>query len=121
MAVPPGLTRDDVFLTLDFHTGTDAKFTLRDRAGKKLATLTGNDKAGAIYTATTQTERGTLPTFYEVVVINGVTEVLKCIPYQDGANMVQNGHIVALFNVIDDPATKKAVLAARNVRSGRKQ
>ena len=99
-----------MFLTLDFYN--NAKLTLRDKKGKKLATVAGKVKGNVIYlTNTHQKKPDPGDPGYEVIVINGVTEVLKCIPYRDGANMVQNGHIVALFEVVDDPVIRRVVLA----------
>jgi hypothetical protein len=112
MAIPPGLTRDDVFVTLDFYTPGPAKLTMRDKKGKKLARMNGEVKAGVIFLKSPYNwgDPG-----YEIIAINGVTEIMECIPYRDNANMVQNGHIVALFNVIDDLALRKQVLAAAGV------
>ena len=110
LAIPPGLTRDDVFVTLDFYTLGQAKFTLRDKNGKKLTTVTGKTKGDPINLGPYPPGPG-----YEIVVINGVTEIMECIPYRDNANMVQNGHIVALFNVVDNPALRKELLARRGL------
>jgi hypothetical protein len=112
MATPSGFTRDDVSVTLDFYTPGPAEFTLRDKNGRKLATVTGEVKGDPIYL---KTPPDPLTPAYEIVVINGVTEILECIPYRDNANMVQNGRIVALFKVVDDPALKKELLAGRGV------
>ena len=99
VTIPPGLTRADVSVTLDFMGIKQARFTLRDKNGKKLATVTGEAKGDPVYLTTTP--RGT-GTGYQLVVINGVTEIMECIPYREHANMVQNGRIVALFYVVDD-------------------
>ena len=112
MAIPSGFTRDDVTVTLDFYTPGPAKFTLRDKNGKKLATVTGEVKGDPIYLKTPPDQ---IPPAYEIVVIDGVTEVMECIPYRDNANMVQNGRIVALFKVVDDPALRKELLASRGM------
>jgi hypothetical protein len=108
MTVPPGLTRADVSVTLDFYTLGQAKFTLRDKNGKKLITVTGKTTGNPIDLA--PSDRA-----YQLVVINGVTEIMQCIPYRDNANMVQNGRIVALFYVIDNPALLNKLLAGRGV------
>ena len=110
MAIPPGLTRADVSVTLDFIDISRAKFTLRDKNGKKLATVIGKTKGNPIDLGPDPRGPG-----YQLVVINGVTEIMECIPYRDNANMVQNGHIVALFNVVDDPALRKELLARRGL------
>ena len=110
MAIPPGLTRADVFVTLDYIGISGAKFTMRDKKGKKLATVNGKTKGDPI-------DLGPYPPGpgYQLVVINGVTEIIEDIPYRDNANMVQNGHIVALFNVVDNPALRKELLARRGL------
>ena len=112
LATPSGFTRSDVSVTLDFYTPGPAKFTLRDKSGKKLATVTGEVKGEPIYL---KTPPDPLTPAYEIVVINGVAEIMECIPYRENANMVQNGRIVALFKVIDDPSLKKELLAGRGV------
>src|ERR1035441_6184889 len=48
MAIPPGLTRADVFVTLDYIGISGAKFTMRDKKGKKLATVNGKTKGDPI-------------------------------------------------------------------------
>jgi hypothetical protein len=77
MALPPGLTRKDVSVTLNLYAevrGPDAKFILRDRKGKKLAEVKG--KLGHHPFARIE---------------------LK--PYREHENMEQNGRAVALFYV----------------------
>jgi hypothetical protein len=116
MAIPPGLTRADVTVTLDFYTLGQARFTLRDKTGKKRTTVTGKTKGNPIYLKATP--KGPDPTVpgYELVVINGVTEIMKCRPYREHENMVQNGRIVALFYVIDDPAIREELLGEGGVQ-----
>jgi len=116
VTIPSGVTRADVTVTLDFYTGGLANFTVRDRTGKKLTTVVGRTKGNPIYLKTTP--KGPDPTSpsYELVVINGVTEILECRPYEANENMEQNGEIVALFYVIDDPAIRKEFLAGSGVQ-----
>jgi hypothetical protein len=116
VTIPPGLTRADVTVTLDFYTLGQAKFTLRDKTGKKLTTVTGKTKGNPIYLKTTPKGPDPTGSAYELVVINGLTEIMECRPYREHENMVQNGRIVALFYVIDDPAIKEEVLAGRGVQ-----
>jgi hypothetical protein len=112
LATPFGVTRKDVSVTLDFYTPGPAQLTLRDKNGKKLASVTGEVKGDPIYL---KTPPDPLTPAYEIIVINGVTEIMECIPYRDGANMTRNGRIVALFKVVDDPALKKELLAGRGL------
>jgi hypothetical protein len=109
IAIPPGLTRPDVSVTLDYHTGPKAKFTVQDRNGKKVATATGR---------TYYSTPGSRPAYpdYDVIITNGITEVVKLRPYKEHDNMVQNGRIVALFYVIDDPVIKNEVLASKGMQ-----
>jgi hypothetical protein len=113
VTIPPGLTRADVIITLDFYTLGQAKFTVRNKAGKKLTTSTGKTAGNPIDLKTTPPGADPRIEGYELVVIDGVTEIIGCRPYRDHENMVQNGRIVALFYVMDDPAIREAVLAAR--------
>lgn len=101
LATPPGVTRKDVSVTLDFYTPGPAKLTLRDNNGRKLASVTGEVKGDPVYL---KTPPDPLTPAYEIIVINGVTEIMECIPFRDGANMMRNGKIVALFKVVDDTA-----------------
>ena len=112
LATPSGITRKDVSVTLDFYTPGPAQLTLRDKSGKKLASVTGEVIGAPIYL---ETSSDPLTPAYEIIVINGVTEIMECIPYRDGANMMKNGKPVALFKVVDDPALKKKLLAGRGL------
>jgi hypothetical protein len=116
IALPTGLNRADVSVTLDFYTMGLAKFTLRDKTGKKLATVTGKTKGDPIYLKSSP--QGPDPTGpgYELVVINGVTEIMECRPYREHENMEQNGRIVALFNVIDEPSIREQILSRQGVQ-----
>src|SRR5665213_1782254 len=49
MAVPPGLTRADVSVTVDYYTLPRVRFTLRDKNGKKLTTVSGKIKSNVLY------------------------------------------------------------------------
>jgi hypothetical protein len=113
--MPAGLTRRDVTVRLDFYTWGLANFTVRDKTGKKLATVAGRTNGNPIYLKATPKGPDLSPG-YELVVINGVTEILECRPYEANKNMEQNGEIVALFYVIDDPAIRKKLLAGSGVQ-----
>jgi hypothetical protein len=111
VTIPPGLTRTDVSVTLDYIGISQAKFTLRDKNGKKLATVTGKTKGNPVRLNTTPQGPDPRSRSYQLVIINGVTEIIEDRPYREHENMVQNGRIVALFYVIDDPAVRKELLA----------
>lgn len=113
VTIPPGLTRSDVTVTLDYITGTRANFTIRDRTGKKLARVSGKTKGGPVSLKTIPLGYDPRIEGYQLVVINGVTEIIGDRPYREHEGMVQNGRIVALFYVIDDPAFSREILAGR--------
>jgi hypothetical protein len=97
IALPPGLTRKDVSVTLNFYAplrGPDAKFILKDKKGKKLAEVRGK----AIEKISMNCQ---------IVTEKRVTEMIRLKPYRENENMEQNGRAVALFYVIDDPAAKR--------------
>jgi hypothetical protein len=118
VTIPPGRTRSDVTVTMDFIGMSEAKFTMRNNAGKKLATVHGKAKGNAIYLKTTTHRPDPHGTGYQLVVINGITEIVECRPSEAHENMEKNGRIVApaLFYVIDDPAVKQEVLATTGVQ-----
>ena len=112
MAIPSGFTRDDVSVNLDLYTLGSAEFTLRDKKGKTLATVTGKVQGDPVQLKT-QPDPST--PCYGIVVINGATEIMECIPYRGDAGMEQNGRLISLFKVVDDPALRNQVLANRGV------
>ncbi len=79
--------------------GPDAKFVLTDRKGKELAEVKGKMK------------ELTPSKYYLIVTEKGITEIITLKPYKEDENMEQNGIPVARFNVIDDPAIRKELLA----------
>ena len=90
---PPGLTRTDVSVTLNYYTtplGDDMKFILKDKKGKKLAKIKG--KAKCLYPLSGYPA-------YEVVVVNGITEI------------IEHRKMEPTFYVTDDPAVRKELLA----------
>jgi hypothetical protein len=99
--LPPGLTRKDVSVDMNTYTvlrGPDVKFIVRDRKGKKLAKVKGNSRP--------------YPDD-NIVVINGITEVLALVPCGPHQGYVQDGHIVALFYVVDEPRERNEILTDR--------
>src|SRR5438874_65778 len=68
LALPPGLAREDISVKLNFYAplrGPDAKFILTYRNGRKLAQASG---------------RSTLLRGFEVVAVNGTTEIVELNP-----------------------------------------
>jgi len=87
--LPPGLTRKDVSVTLNYYTvlrGSDAKFIWTDRKWKKLGEVKGHSRP--------------YPND-ETIDFNGITEELALVPCTRLQCYVQDGHAVALFYVID--------------------
>jgi hypothetical protein len=90
---PPGLTRTDVSVTLNHYTtlGDDAKVILKDKKGKKLAEIRGKMKC--LYPLSSYPN-------YEVVVVNGITEI------------IEHRKMEPIFYVSDDPAIRNEVLSS---------
>lgn len=94
LALPPGLTRQDVSVKLTFHTtlrGPDAKFVLTDKKGRKLASVSGQSRY----------LRG-----LEIIGIGGATEILT---FTGGAT-IDHKLVEPTFAFIDDPARRKEIL-----------
>lgn len=112
VSIPPGLTRADVTVTLDYIGISQARFTLRDKNGKRLTRAYGKTRGNPIYLRAKLNGPDTTGTGYQIVAINGVTEIVGHSTYREHENMVQNGQRGSLFYVVDDPAVKRQVLAA---------
>ena len=97
LALPPGLTRSDVSVTMSYYvkaSGRSATFILRDKKQQILARVNGK-------------ERGLEPLHlknspsypaYEIVVANGITEI------------VEHRRPEPIFYVTDDPDVRKELL-----------
>ena len=99
--LPLGLTRKDVSVDMNTYAtlrGPDVKFIVRDRKGKKLAVVKGNSRP--------------YPND-NIVVIKGMTEVLALASCMGHECYVQDGHIVALFYVVDTPVERNENLTGR--------
>lgn len=103
ITLPPGLTRTEVTVTLNYYTkpgGNDAKFILKDRKGKKLAEVRGqvkNSEPLRLKNPPPGFDSG-YPT-YEVIVAHGITEI------------VEHRRMEPIFYVTDDPAVREQLLA----------
>lgn len=82
--VPPGLGRSDVNVLMTYYVslfGTErrtARFELRDNAGRQLAQVEGKERGTHPFALEPIPPAGPLPyPLYEVVTINGVTEVIE--------------------------------------------
>jgi hypothetical protein len=99
MVLPPGLTREDVTVTMNYYTPPRARFILKDRKGKKLAQVTGKLKNQAPWSESYP--------HYKAVVVNGTTEI------------IEHRKMEPIFYVNDDPAVRERVLS-RTSKHGRK-
>jgi len=104
IAIPPGLTRADVSVTLDYIGISRATFTVRDKTGKKLTTVTGKTKGDPRYLRTTPQSPAPRYPVYVLIVINGVTEIME---------HRQPGDIIY---ITDDPAIREELLSGRGVK-----
>lgn len=104
IALPPGLTRTDVSVTLNYYTptplGNDAKFILKDRNGKKLAVINGKVRNLYPLELVNPPQGFDLgyPS-YEVVDVNGTVEVME------------HRKMEPIFYVLDEPAVRQEILA----------
>jgi hypothetical protein len=98
ITIPPGLTRADVSVTVNLYSvpWSYEKFISRDRKGKKLGEVVGKPKHPSY-----------LPSYDEIVDVNGLSEIIAFKPYSEHENMIQNGIPVALFYVIDDSCARE--------------
>jgi hypothetical protein len=96
--LPLGLTRKDVSVEMNTYSGLNVKFIVRDQKGKKLAEVKGKSRP--------------YPDD-NIVVINGITEVLALVPCGPHQGYVQGGHVVALFYVVDEPRERNEILTDR--------
>jgi hypothetical protein len=85
---------------LDYIGISRATFTLRDKTGKKLTTVTGKTKGDPIYLRTTPQAPAPRYPVYELIVINGVTEIME---------HRRPGDIIY---VTDDPVIREELLGA---------
>lgn len=93
--LPPGLTRRDVSVTLNYYTWGPAKFILKDWKGKKLAEVSGKEQSS--HPLHLISSRRYYP-LYEVVVANGLTEI------------IEHRKLEPIFYINDDPAVGEELL-----------
>jgi hypothetical protein len=94
VAVPSGLNRADVSVTLNYYGtyGNNAKFIIKDLAGKTLASVDGK--------IICHTEPSNYPS-YELVAANGTSEV------------IEHRQAGPVFYFNDDPAVKQKLLSCK--------
>ena len=71
VSLPPGLTRDDVSLTMDYYSvlwGYDTDFILKDANGKILAKMVGNVRCSTPIQ---------LYPVYRTIAVNGTTDIIE--------------------------------------------
>jgi hypothetical protein len=93
ISLPPGVTRDDVSLTMDYYSvlwGYDTEFILKDANGKRLAKMVGNVRCSTPIQ---------LYPVYRTITVNGTTDIIE---------HKEKGPI---FEVTDDSAARKQIVA----------
>jgi len=100
---PPGLTRADVSVTMNYYTkipiGRDVKFIEKDKNGKVLKKVSGKTRGLhplRIHNVPEGSE--SLYSSYEVITVKGTTEI------------IEHKKMEPIFYVNDDPAVKKELL-----------
>jgi hypothetical protein len=92
VTIPPGLTRADVSVTMNYYSMPivdDAQFILKDRKGKVLAKVSGKTKD-------LRPERSPLAyPAYVAITVNGVTDI------------IEHRRMEPIFYVTDDPVVWK--------------
>jgi hypothetical protein len=93
ISLPPGLTRNDVSLEMDYYSvlwGPDTYFILKDARGKRLAKVVGKMKCSTPIQ---------LYPVYRTIAVNDVTEI------------IEHKEKGSIFYVTDDPAAQKRIEA----------
>jgi hypothetical protein len=102
ITLPPGLTRDDVSITMSLYDslwGSDVKFILQDKKGRTLTKVYGTEKGrGTLYLK--HPPQGFPPgsPAYEVITVNGITDI------------VEHRKMEPIFYITDDPAVWKELV-----------
>ena len=97
VALPPGLTRADVLLTMSYYImpwGRSARFILQDKHGQVLAREDGKLRCREPFQLKTQESSKGYPA-YEPITINGITEI------------IEHRKMEPIFYVTDNPAVWK--------------
>jgi hypothetical protein len=90
ITLPPGLTREDVFVIFELHTNGDADFLLTNKKWKKLALVKVKLK-GYKYPSR----------YYHIVSENNIKETITLEPKNE------HGYMELFFYVMDDPIVEK--------------
>jgi hypothetical protein len=99
ITLPPGMTRADVSLTMNYHVwpwGRSATFILRRAKGKTLEEISGKVRGGGP-NQLKESRPGSPAGYplYEVITVNGMTEI------------IEHRKMEPTFYVMDDPAVRK--------------
>ncbi len=105
ISIPPGLTRKDVSVTMNYYVGLfgrTAEFIEKDKNGRILSKTSGNLK-GLCPLHLKNPPPGSEPHYpmYEVITLDGITEV------------IEHKKMEPLFYVNDEPNVRKELLAER--------
>lgn len=100
---PPGLTRADVSITMNYYVkpwGRSATFILRDKKEQILAKVNGKERGlEPLHLMNSPNGTGFGYPAYEVITVNGITEI------------IEHRKAEPIFYVTDDPAVRKELLS----------
>jgi len=101
ITIPPGLTRADVTVTMDYYSmpwpGNDAKFTLKDRSGENLAKLSGKTTDLCPFMPDPSQRSRFVHPAYVAITVNGITDI------------IEHRRMEPIFYVSDDPLIWKVL------------
>jgi hypothetical protein len=93
LALPSGLTRADVSVTMNYYStlgGDDTKVILKDRSGKTLTEISGKERC--------QYPKSGYPA-YDLIEANGIAEI------------IERKKMEPVFYINDDPSVRQKLLA----------
>lgn len=103
ITIPPGLTRQEVSVTLDYYVtlfGDDVKFIEKDENGRTWSKISGKTR-GLYPLCLKNPPPGSVPGYplYEIITVDGRTEI------------IEHKKMEPIFYVNDDPIVRKELLA----------
>jgi hypothetical protein len=105
ITLPPGLTRTDVSLTMNYYVkpwGRTSTFLLRDKQGKTLTELHGTEKGSEpLHLKNPPQGSDTGSPAYEIITVKGMTEI------------IEHRKMEPIFYVTDDPAVWKELMGVQ--------
>jgi len=106
--VPPGLTRADISVTMNYYTnplGADAKFIIKDKNRRIITTVNG--KCGGLYHLPLKNPPPGYDSLhypaFQVITVKSITEI------------IEHKKMEPIFYVNDDPAVRKELLSGDGI------